>query len=189
MIGISSGKSRREEGFTLVEMMIALLILALFLGAIGTVLFTFGKMPNTINNIKSIQEDGAEAIDQMTRQLRCASYLDPPSNQSSIAFLGDLDGNGTEDAMQFEVQGGYLCRKNAANQWEQWISGATGLTFVYWYFDPNTKQLVQSPYPVGVHYADIERIDIRLQLTRGPSGNVISRSFSGSVQLRNQLRQ
>ena len=50
---------------------------------------------NTITNRRDVLVDGRVAIDQMTKQLRQATSIDPSSDESTLAFDSYIDGTPT----------------------------------------------------------------------------------------------
>ena len=65
--------SSRTRGFSLIELMITLVVLALVTGAIMTVLLTSGAQKTLIGNEANSTSMARSALDIMSRDLRCAA--------------------------------------------------------------------------------------------------------------------
>jgi hypothetical protein len=164
-------------------------------------IFITGVMVMIENGVKSsassydlvrIDEDGSEAISVMTRQLRVAVTLDPDSTADIVTFAGDVDGDGVDDTVRFEVSDGYLKRGSGEGYMSDWIANADQIAFRYYYYDEETNQEIElTPGSADWYnyYTLIHRIDMELGLSRQSSGTlVMSRTFLGSVTLRNELQ-
>src|SRR6476660_1925495 len=80
----------RARGFTLIELMITLTVLALVMGVLMTVVFSCNRSTtSTTNNMESVQS-ARVAVDMMARDLRSAGYgadLSYPTPQNPIAYI------------------------------------------------------------------------------------------------------
>ena len=184
-----------ERGFTLAELMVVILIMALFLIAVGNMLNSGVKGSSASYNLVRVQEKGNEAVSMMVRQIRGSLAISPASGPGSIDFFTDVEGDGALDEVRFDLADGYLRRGSAPRgsgslTMENWIEGCTSLVFRYWVQDENTLSL--RPWDVGIpgDHLRIRRVDVEVTFTgRSLGGYEIDRVFSGSVTLRNQLQE
>ena len=102
-----------EAGFTLVEMMIALLMAAIVMGAVASSFNTQHKTYLAQDQVVEMQENARVAMELLTRDIRSAGY-DPSglgagittANSNSIQFTRD-DGTGTLETIQYSLVDAY----------------------------------------------------------------------------------
>lgn len=98
---------RRDGGFTLVEMLIAMLLFGVLMTVVGTAVVTASKASSSNRQYNDINEEARTALNRMTRELREAQAVvavtNPygsaatgydPTRPSSITFDVDFSGNG-----------------------------------------------------------------------------------------------
>lgn len=179
-----------EGGFTLAELLVFMAIMIVFLIGIGGMITSAVKSSTTSYNTVKLSESANEALSTMVRQVRVATQLDPACTASVITFTGDINGDGNETVMRFDVSNGYLRSGSAAGNMNDWIPNVDSVTFEYFYYDPDTRlltQLTPGSAEWNDHYNQIRRIDIGLLLSIDSQGFNIGRDYSSSVTLRNQL--
>jgi prepilin-type N-terminal cleavage/methylation domain-containing protein len=111
----------REDGFTLVELMVAMSIFLLILVGIFQVFDPSRSALQVSERKLDVQQNARVAMDRMSRQLRMAGYfpenlvpnpVNPLSNsiqvatESALSVTGDLDEVGTSSAYTFCLNGG-----------------------------------------------------------------------------------
>lgn len=118
-------RMRRDEGFTLVEMLVASIILAVILTVTMSVVFVTNQVVTSSRDAQSLTEEARIALNRMARELRQASAITSvtnpgvsstltaspayatynPAADTSITFQDDFNGNGTiePDATDPEV--------------------------------------------------------------------------------------
>lgn len=191
-----AGKSlavfKMEGGFTLAELLVFLLIAALFLTGVAIMIENGLKSSAVSNDLVRLDEEGNEAVSTMMRQLRVAVSLDPDSTANVITFTGDVDGDGNNDTVRFEVSDGYVKRGSGEGQMTEWIANAEQLNFSYYYYDDVQKQEIELTPGTAEwtnNYTSIRRIDMELRLSKVSVGSLVTaRNFLGSVTLRNHLQ-
>ncbi len=72
-------KKIKLHGFTLVELLVVMAIIALFGGAIVSILFSLFRGASKTNTIITLRQTGNYAVDQVTRIVREAKSLDNPT--------------------------------------------------------------------------------------------------------------
>ncbi len=174
-----------QEGFTLAELLVFIAIMLIFLIGIG------GMIASGVNNstasymIVKASEAGNSAMSTMIRQIRVAKTISPEplSNSNSLVFLGDINGDGFDDPQGFFIQNGYLMMGS-----EQWIENVQSITFTYYWYNEATKKVEELAVGSPSWEKLIRRIDIELVISDTGAGVNISRTFTGSVTLRNALQ-
>jgi prepilin-type N-terminal cleavage/methylation domain-containing protein len=82
----------REEGFTLVELMITMAIMGIVATAVTAVAMATFTKTGTITNRRDVFGDGRIALDRLSKQLRQGVSVDPTSDVSTLKFSGYNDG-------------------------------------------------------------------------------------------------
>ena len=86
---ITLNANSRAKGFTLIELMIALVLSLFLLGAILLIFFSAQNSANRAEQLSRVQENIRFASDLIVRDVRNAGFRDDPS--ASIAFgVGSL---------------------------------------------------------------------------------------------------
>ena len=120
---------RSQDGFTLVELMVAMSIFLLILVGIFQVFDPSSRAYSTSERKLGVQQNARVAMDAMARQIRMAGYFpenidaDPANDlanpiqaatQSALSVAGDLDGTGASNAFTFCLNGSGLWRVRGA---------------------------------------------------------------------------
>ena len=82
----------REQGFTLVEMMVTMLVMGIVASAVTAVALRTFTDTATITNRRDVFADGQIALDQLSKQLRQGESIDASSSATSIKFSSYIDG-------------------------------------------------------------------------------------------------
>lgn len=170
--------SRSEGGFTLAEMLVFLVIMMIFLIGVGGMISSGARSSATSYNLTRIEGAANEAIVAITRQLRVATAINPGSNSQSITFTGYLDGT-SQTTVTLAVAGGYITRNGVP-----WINDVGSMTLTYY----NEKGAQLDPRAPNWNTA-VRRIEFVLAFSRDSMGTSLSRTFRGTVTLRNDLGQ
>ncbi len=187
--GRAAGKG--EGGFTLAELLVFMGIMMVFLLGVGGMITSGLKSSTSSYNQVKLAEGANEALSAMVRQIRVATVLEPSCTAAAIAFRGDTDGNGTENAVRFDAAGGYLRQGTGAGGMSNWIPLVDGVSFTYYYFDTSTKTVRRFDAATQSWEnlrTSISRVDIELRMSKSALGMALSRTYRGSVNLRNELR-
>lgn len=192
--GLVRERFREEGGFTLAELLVVIVIMSLFLFAVGNMISSGVRGSSTSYSLVKVQEAGGEAVNFMVRQLRGAMAISPGSTSSSVIFAADLDGDDKLEEACFDLADGYLRRGQGAKgsgniQMQNWVEGCSSLEFRYWVYDAKSFTLREwDPSLIGDHL-NIRRIDVSITLFREAlGGSGPERAFTGSVTLRNSLQ-
>ena len=186
-------RHREEGGFTLAELLVVIVLMALFLTAVGGMLTSGAKGSSSNYALVKLQERGNEVISVITRQLREAVAISPQSTGSSVAFMylvAEGAQGSAEKVAAYDVAEGYL-RKMAegGTGMVNWIDGCEALEFTYWVYDTDAFQLRQWDPGVAGDHLNVKRIDVRITLSAASlGGSSLTRTFTGSATLRNDLQ-
>ena len=152
-----SSPLRSEEpgrgGFTLVELMIAMALGLIVLGAMYGVFTSQSKHFSNQEQIVEMQQNARMAIDIISREIRMAGYNpkrttgsftfllaateNRATNQNNVAFTYDDNSDGIEDSndseqVAFRVDGGVLKRfSTGAVHWQPLVENVETLNFTY----------------------------------------------------------
>ncbi|MQM39532.1 hypothetical protein KBTX_03561 [wastewater metagenome] len=101
MNAVTVGEFRRQQGLTLIELMIAL-VLGLMLSAGAVQLFIANKQSYRLQDaLARVQENGRFAVHRLSRDIRMAGYHDPLASAAPDAFdsgrTADGGGSGAND--------------------------------------------------------------------------------------------
>jgi type IV pilus assembly protein PilW len=139
-------------GFTLVELMIAMLLGIIVLGAMYGVFTIQNKHLTNQEQIVEMQQNARMAIDHITREIRMAGYdpkktgyftfqlaasNDRATSHSSIAFTYDYNGDGIQywndsEQVAFRVENGVLQRFSTGSvHWQPLVENIESLAFAY----------------------------------------------------------
>jgi type II secretory pathway pseudopilin PulG len=192
--GAAAPSLRREDGFTLAELLVTTLIMVILLIGLGGMISSGAKSSTASFNLVKMEDAANEAITTMTRQIRVGSSFDAASNNSQIIFQGDFNGDGNvgeyemiiPQTQTFKVEEGVLFKDG-----QPWVEGVSGLTFTYYIYDTGTgKEKVLDPNDPdlpGWNYM-IHRVAVTLDMSMDSMGITLSRSYHGSATIMNALR-
>ena len=186
----------RSAGFTLIEVLMCIAILAIIFGTIYRTFDTFNRSYTSENVKAGVQQKSRLGIDLMARDIRLAG-LDPlgssaagfnpaNTNSNSIQFSADLNYDGDLDDPFEDII--YALNGNLLQQTSDLGSGpltatlldnVTALSFTY--LDQADNLL---PEPVAVDQIRTVLISLTLQRPAGRKGTV-SRTYTTRVRCRN----
>jgi prepilin-type N-terminal cleavage/methylation domain-containing protein len=75
---------RREEGYTLIELLTVTVILGTIMASISVLFVSASKSEVDMNRRFRAQQDARLAVDKMRREIHCASSITPVGNSQSI---------------------------------------------------------------------------------------------------------
>ncbi len=195
----------RARGFTLVEMMIALAVMGIAVGAIYAVFIASDRSYHTQDQVAEAQQGARVGIDFMVRDIRMAG-LDPlgtavagieEATTTKIRITFDIDINGTIDAplneetitYEYDSANGLLRHclyedNPPHDAWQDLIHNVSALSFGY--LDANGNTI--TPPVTGT--ANLDRIKtVILSMTcdgTDAQGQTFSRTLNTRIICRNQ---
>jgi prepilin-type N-terminal cleavage/methylation domain-containing protein len=86
MIGRLLRRVRRDEGYSLIEMLIVLSIMGIVMGSLTTVFVTASNAELDMNNRFQAQLTARVALEKMRREVHCGSVATPSGSSSSVTL-------------------------------------------------------------------------------------------------------
>ena len=86
VIGALRARLAREGGYSLVEMLTVMVVLAVVMGAISTLLVQGSKAELDMNNRFQAQSNARLALDRLRREVHCASNITPTGVSASVTL-------------------------------------------------------------------------------------------------------
>ncbi len=131
-----------DRGFTLVELMIAMAVGLVLLGAMYGVFTMHNKTFGTQEQIAEMQQSARSGMDMMTREIRMAGYNPAGATFDGITYgsaqlqvKADLDGNGTiagqENIIYKHDPANYQITRNIGSGDQPLIEDVQAFTFDY----------------------------------------------------------
>lgn len=167
-------EGRSSGGFTLVELMVAMALGLVVLGAMYGVFTLQNKQLSNQEQIVEMQQSARMAIDILSREIRMAGY-DPTNpdrtnlftfkhtdsdgrktDQNSVAFTSDFSQGGAEnwndnEQIAFRVEDGVLKRfSTGAVSWQPLVGNIEALEFTYTLKDGTVVAPPSNPTPAQV---------------------------------------
>jgi type IV pilus assembly protein PilW len=192
-----------EKGFTLVEILVAIVASLIVLGAIAATFIVQNKSYDKEEQVVDMQENVRAAIQILTLKLRMAGY-DPTGStgaglvsagSNSIQFTMDLNGDGDLDDTGPDEDITFALDTTDLQLTMDTVPVAENIqSLVFTYFDSSDNQLVPAtgspPVLSAVQMADVTRITIQLiAQTEKPDpdypGGYRTRTLASDVLMRN----
>lgn len=164
-----------SRGFTLIELMITVMLLAVVVITLTTVMYSASRSKTlSANNIEA-SEAGRVALDMIARDLRSAGYgadLDYTARpQTPIAYVDstqvlinenlqpypDTTGNGHRSPMAYDPNGSPQPRPLSGTDWTPPIRYRTGAEVVRWTLDLDNNGQVNAADQADVNAVDAQR--------------------------------
>lgn len=179
-----------EKGFTLSELLVALLIGGLLMSAVALIVRSTTSSYLTNRALSEMQEEGRRAASLMVSEIREAFSIDPTmSNESTILVFGDFDGNGDLDGHLWGIdeEGNLVCSFIDEDKFSPVAEGVLSMSLTYWGVDENTGQLQALSLSSPGWHLRVKRVDIALTLIREPLGTRLEEAVEDSAFVRNDL--
>ena len=108
---IASGAGQAgAAGFTLLELMLALIVMSLFFGTVYETVIIALRAANAVDEREQIRQQLAHTLELLTREAAVASNVDNAEDQR-FQMDGDVDGDGDDESnINYRVQDGDLQR-------------------------------------------------------------------------------
>ena len=106
---MNSATSHGHRGFTIIEMMIALLLSLLLLAGVGQVYVSSKQSYRVAENVARLQENSRFAMNIVTREIRMAGFSPcPPTEEVAVT----LDPGLSADSLNFSA--------STSSSWSNW---------------------------------------------------------------------
>jgi prepilin-type N-terminal cleavage/methylation domain-containing protein len=172
-------KLAREDGYTLIELLIVLMILASVVGSLTTLFVHASNAELDLNNRFQAQQNARLALDKLRREGHCASQASVASSSSVTLTLGSYCptgngsvtwctvGSGTRYALYRKAGG--TCNATGV-RWADYLT--TGAVFAYTAQSTTSLAKLRVDFPINVK----------------PKKSVDSYELVDEIALRNSLR-
>jgi prepilin-type N-terminal cleavage/methylation domain-containing protein len=172
-------KLAREDGYTLIELLIVLMILASVVGSLTTLFVHASNAELDLNNRFQAQQNARLALDKLRREGHCASQASVASSSSVTLTLGSYCptgngsvtwctvGSGTRYALYRKAGG--TCNATGV-KWADYLT--TGAVFAYTAQSTTSLAKLRVDFPINVK----------------PKKSVDSYELVDEIALRNSLR-
>jgi len=134
-----------DRGFTIIELLIAMAVGLVLLGAMYGVFTMHSKTFGTQERIAEMQQIARAAMDMMTREIRMAGYNPAgvtfdgiPYDADKLEIYADLDGNedtnGTNEYIKYTMDSDYPfeIRRDTGGGRQEFALNIQSFTFSYW---------------------------------------------------------
>lgn len=94
-------RAKGEEGFTLVEMIISMMIFGMLLAVLASQVASTKKAADTTRLVNDLNAEARQAVNRISRELRQADSIDSvvgTDGSTGLTFSVDFNGNGVIDA-------------------------------------------------------------------------------------------
>jgi prepilin-type N-terminal cleavage/methylation domain-containing protein len=172
-------KLAREDGYTLIELLIVLMILASVVGSLTTLFVHASNAELDLNNRFQAQQNARLALDKLRREGHCASQASVASSSSVTLTLGSYCPTGNGSVTWCTVGSGTryaLYRKTGGTcnatgvRWADYLT--TGAVFAYTAQSTTSLAKLRVDFPINVK----------------PKKSVDSYELVDEIALRNSLR-
>ena len=175
---------RGEGGFTLAEMLVTLLIMAILMIGLAGMIESGAKSSTASYNLVRMEESANEAVNTMTRQIRVATHISLDSDNSRIIFSGDINGDDITTNQVFKVENGVLFKDG-----QPWIEEVDSLVITYYWYDmANRVEAVLLPGQFPGWNDVISRVMVTLNMYSPNPDADLRRTIYGSATIMNALR-
>jgi prepilin-type N-terminal cleavage/methylation domain-containing protein len=185
---LSSAGGKDKNGFSMVELLLALAVLSILMAAMIGLFVTLSQSYTTQNAAAGVQQVLRTGIDMMTRHIRMAGYnplrltdvgIKADFSQDRIHFSYDLDADGIiaeDEDITFLLEAQKLKRQKRGRLPSTMIDNVTDLRFTY--LDADNQ-------PAG-NPDDIKSVVVSMTVS-APAGRsrVLSRTYATRVICRN----
>jgi prepilin-type N-terminal cleavage/methylation domain-containing protein len=179
---VSSGTRSGEEGFTLVELIVAVFILSLLVFATFNLLDAHLSEGEVVVSASDIAEELRMAMDTMVDQLRTASTF-TSAKSNDLTFQGYVLGNNVLQTVRFFLDGDELkmtCSDLFAGE-KVIASGVKSLAFTY--YDKADTQLTNPDGSQAIRDS-ITQVEITLTLARSGGGVTVDKTATTRVRIK-----
>jgi prepilin-type N-terminal cleavage/methylation domain-containing protein len=177
--GPGSRARRRESGYTLIEMLVAMGLMSVLIGIFMAGIVQMTKSAVRVQNVNNSTDEVRRAFDRMDRQLRYASAVNTPGQTGSdwyVEFLTTATGTATGQCTLWR-----LVNSTHRLQYRTWVpASATASTWITVASNVVNDPTTQPPFtltPANNTYTR-QQVALYLKVSNGqPGGAEVSASF------------
>jgi prepilin-type N-terminal cleavage/methylation domain-containing protein len=192
----------KKLGLSLVEVLVALAILAFISIAVGAFAGNVFSLNTTIQNGLSVQQDARQVVKQIAAELREASisstgaYPIEVASTSEIIFYDDIDNDGLKEKVRYYLSG-LILKKDVVKPSGNPLSYSGGTTTsniindvrnsttsIFLYYDKNYDGTT-APLSFPVDLLQIRLVKVSLSVDRDPYRSPVPVFITTQVTLRN----
>lgn len=119
MPGLYLERKTWRRGFTIIETLVYLSILALMLVAVVAVLLNMSRVYNTLTSNRTLNASAVASMERIVREIRQANSIDVANSIFNVnpgkLVLNTTDENGAVTTVEFSVSNGLLAIKQGGN--------------------------------------------------------------------------
>ena len=186
-----NNETMRLDGFTLLEVLLAIGIFVLVIGSLSAILFNTFKTRNVVFEQLNVQNEARKVVQDFVNEIRSATassigaYPLEAATTSSITFYTNLDADNYRERVRYFLQGTIL-KKGIIKPGGNPLSYDSGneiitniahsivvtSTPLFIYFDQNYNGTTTStPLSQPVNISQVRMVGIQLTLEKDPNGS------------------
>jgi len=170
---MKNNSKNRQEGFSLIEMVVYIAILVFMLAIILEVVLSVSRSEQAIESARNVENSAALALERISREIRLAESVNTASSTLGVhpgrLILSGVDNEGDPRTVEFYFsQGKVMMRENGVSLGALTESKATATSLIFYRFASSTT----------------EGIRTRITLESGTSTNFKVETFYSSTLIR-----
>jgi prepilin-type N-terminal cleavage/methylation domain-containing protein len=203
-MSVFSAPAQKNNGFTLVELVVVMGIILLLLGSITEIFLSSYRAKNAIFDQLSVQGDGRRAVDQFIADVRRATYsaigaypIEYADAQQFI-FFTTTSSTASRDRVRYFLSGTDLKRGviNPAGTPPTYLAANEKVTIIaqqvgngtiplFYYYDQNYTGATSTYLPLPIDVSKVRMVGIKLVLDKNPNTAPVPFIIESKAEIRN----